>query len=116
MELIILFGVLFVALAFGVPVAFCLLTATVATALYLGTPMIAIAQQMGSDITSVALLAIPLFIFTGELMMKGGLSDRMIALASSLFGHIRGGLGHGRAAPPRQTETPGPAAPGRLLR
>ncbi len=93
MELIILFGVLFVALAFGVPVAFCLLTATVATALYLGTPMIAVAQQMGSDITSVALLAIPLFIFTGELMMKGGLSDRMIALASSLFGHIRGGLG-----------------------
>ncbi len=93
MELLILFGVLFLALALGVPVAFCLLAATVATALYLGTPMIAIAQQMGSDITSVALLAIPLFIFTGELMMKGGLSDRMIALAASLFGHVRGGLG-----------------------
>jgi tripartite ATP-independent transporter DctM subunit len=93
MELIILFGVLFIALAMGVPVAFCLLAATVATALYMGTPMIAIAQQMGSDITSIALLAIPLFIFTGELMMKGGLSDRMIALASSLFGHVRGGLG-----------------------
>ncbi|HRH20620.1 MAG TPA: hypothetical protein PLE81_08290 [Brevundimonas sp.] len=49
MELIILFGVLFIALAMGVPVAFCLLAATVATALYMGTPMIAIAQQMGSD-------------------------------------------------------------------
>ena len=83
MELALLFGILFVALAMGVPVAFCLLAATVGTALYMGTPMIAIAQQMGSDITSIALLAIPLFIFTGELMMKGGLSDRMIALASS---------------------------------
>lgn len=93
MELLILFGVLFAALALGVPVAFCLLAATVATAFYLGVPMIAVAQQMGSDITSLALLAIPLFIFTGELMMKGGLSDRMIALASSLFGHVRGGLG-----------------------
>ena len=93
MELAILFGVLFFALALGVPVAFCLLAATVCTALYLGTPMIAVAQQMGADITSVALLAIPLFIFTGELMMKGGLSDRMIALAASLFGHVRGGLG-----------------------
>jgi len=93
MELAILFGVLFVALALGVPVAFCLLAATVCTALYLGTPMIAVAQQMGADITSVGLLAIPLFIFTGELMMKGGLSDRMIALAASLFGHVRGGLG-----------------------
>ena len=93
MELAILFGVLFIALALGVPVAFCLLAATVCTALYLGTPMIAVAQQMGADITSVALLAIPLFIFTGELMMKGGLSDRMIALAASLFGHVRGGLG-----------------------
>ncbi len=93
MELAILFGVLFIALALGVPVAFCLLTATVATAWYLGVPLIAVTQQMGSDITSLALLAIPLFIFTGELMMKGGLSDRMIALASSLFGHVRGGLG-----------------------
>ena len=93
MELIILFGVLALLLAIGVPVAFSLLGATVATVLYLSIPPIVIFQQMGSDITSVALLAIPLFIFTGELMMKGGLSDRMIALASSLVGHVRGGLG-----------------------
>lgn len=93
MELIILFGVLALLLAIGVPVAFSLLGATVATVLYLAIPPIVIFQQMGSDITSVALLAIPLFIFTGELMMKGGLSDRMISLASSLVGHVRGGLG-----------------------
>ncbi len=93
MELIILFGVLGVLLLLGVPVAFSLLAATLATVVYLAVPPIVVFQQMGSDITSVALLAIPLFIFTGELMMKGGLSDRMIALASSMFGHVRGGLG-----------------------
>ncbi|MGQ3004362.1 MAG: TRAP transporter large permease subunit [Hydrogenophaga sp.] len=93
MEYIILFGLLAVLLAIGVPVAFSLLAATLATVLYLALPPIVVFQQMGSDITSVALLAIPLFIFTGELMMKGGLSDRMIALASSMVGHVRGGLG-----------------------
>lgn len=93
MEYIILFGLLGVLLALGVPVAFSLLAATLATVVYLAIPPIVVFQQMGADITSVSLLAIPLFIFTGELMMKGGLSDRMIALAGSLVGHIRGGLG-----------------------
>jgi len=93
MEFLILFGLLAVLLLIGVPVAFSLLAATLATVLYLALPPIVVFQQMGSDITSVALLAIPLFIFTGELMMKGGLSDRMIALASSMVGHVRGGLG-----------------------
>ena len=93
MEFVILFGLFAVLLAVGVPVAFSLLAATLATVLYLAVPPIVVFQQMGSDITSVSLLAIPLFIFTGELMMKGGLSDRMIALASSMVGHVRGGLG-----------------------
>ena len=93
MEIAILFAVLFITLAMGLPIAFCLLLSTVCTVIYLGVPLLAVSQQMGSDITSLALLAIPLFIFTGELMMKGGLSDRMIALAASMFGHVRGGLG-----------------------
>ncbi len=93
MEFVILFGLFAVLLVLGVPVAFSLLAATVATVIYLAVPPIVVFQQMGSDITSVSLLAIPLFIFTGELMMKGGLSDRMIALASSMVGHVRGGLG-----------------------
>jgi tripartite ATP-independent transporter DctM subunit len=92
-EYLILFGVLFGLLALGVPVAFCLLGATLATTLYLLLPPVVVFQQMGSDMGSVALLAIPLFIFTGELMMKGGLADRMISLAGSMVGHVRGGLG-----------------------
>ncbi|HAJ01714.1 MAG TPA: C4-dicarboxylate ABC transporter permease, partial [Brevundimonas sp.] len=66
MEFIILFGVLALLLILGVPVAFCLMGATLATVLYLALPPIVVFQQMGSDMASVALLAIPLFIFTGE--------------------------------------------------
>jgi len=93
MALALLFGVFALLLVLGVPVAFSLLAACVATALALDLPLINIFLKMGSDVSSIALLAIPLFIFTGELMLRGGLSDRMIALASALVGHVRGGLG-----------------------
>lgn len=93
MEYIILFGVFATLLLIGVPVAFSLLASTVVTVVYLALPPIVVFQQLGSDITSVSLLAIPLFVFTGELMLKGGLSDRMISLAAALVGHLRGGLG-----------------------
>jgi len=38
-------------------------------------------------------LAIPFFIFAGELMLHGGIADRIVAFAKNLVGHIRGGLG-----------------------
>jgi tripartite ATP-independent transporter DctM subunit len=38
-------------------------------------------------------LAIPFFIFAGELMLYGGIADRIVIFAKNLVGHIRGGLG-----------------------
>jgi tripartite ATP-independent transporter DctM subunit len=93
MEIALLFGVFAVLLVLGVPIAFALSAATLATVAYLGLPPIVVVQQVSSGFNKVSLLAIPLFIFTGELMMRGGISDRLIALASSLVGHLRGGLG-----------------------
>src|SRR5207344_1861929 len=43
--------------------------------------------------STTSLIAIPLFIFTGELMMRGVISERLISFASALVGHLRGGLG-----------------------
>ncbi len=43
--------------------------------------------------TVFSFLAIPFFIFAGELMLYGGIADRIVAFAKSLVGHIRGGLG-----------------------
>jgi len=90
-------GVLFAAFAglllIGTPVAAALAVSTLIAALTLGLPEIALVQQMTSNLSSVSLLAIPLFIFAGELMLRGGISERIIALAAALVGRIRGGLG-----------------------
>jgi tripartite ATP-independent transporter DctM subunit len=89
----ILFAVFLLLLALGVPVAFALIAASLATVIYLDLPAIVVVQQTVAGAGSASLLAIPLFVFAGELMMRGGISDRLIALASSMVGHLRGGLG-----------------------
>ncbi|HET9232201.1 MAG TPA: TRAP transporter large permease [Vitreimonas sp.] len=93
MEIALLFGVFALLLICGVPIAFALATASLATVVYLGLPPVVVVQQVSAGFNKVSLLAIPLFIFTGELMLRGGISDRLIALASALVGHLRGGLG-----------------------
>lgn len=93
MEIAILFGVFALLLILGVPVAFSIAAATFATLVYIGIEPIVVVQQVASGFGKVSLLAIPLFIFAGELMLRGGISERLISLASSLVGHLRGGLG-----------------------
>ena len=93
MAVAILFGVFALMLIVGVPVAFSLLCASLATFLYLGLPPIVVIQQVAAGAGASSLIAIPLFIFAGEIMLRGGISERLISLASSLVGHVRGGLG-----------------------
>jgi TRAP-type mannitol/chloroaromatic compound transport system permease large subunit len=71
MEIAILFGVFAVLLVIGVPVAFAIATATLASVLYIGLDPIVVVQQVATGFTKVSLLAIPLFIFAGELMLRG---------------------------------------------
>jgi tripartite ATP-independent transporter DctM subunit len=92
MAIAILFGVLILLLFIGVPVGFALLAASLATVLWLDVPAIVVVQQTAAGANTSSLIAIPLFIFAGELMMRG-ISERLIAFASSLVGHLRGGLG-----------------------
>jgi tripartite ATP-independent transporter DctM subunit len=51
-----------------------------------------VALQTAAGAGSASLIAIPLFIFAGELMLRGGISDRLISFAASLVGRLRGGL------------------------
>jgi tripartite ATP-independent transporter DctM subunit len=92
MAVAILFGVLAVLLLCGVPVAFALASAALATVFYLDLPGIVVVQQTAAGVGTASLIAIPLFIFAGEIMMRGGISERLIAFAASLVGHVRGGL------------------------
>jgi tripartite ATP-independent transporter DctM subunit len=80
-------------LLLGVPVAFSIGLSSLATLLYEGLPLAVGFQQMISGMNPFSFLAIPFFIFAGEIMMYGGIAERIIQFAKSLAGHVRGGLG-----------------------
>jgi tripartite ATP-independent transporter DctM subunit len=77
----------------GVPVAFAIGLSAIAAILVEGLPVAVLFQQMMSGMNIFSFLAIPFFIFSGELMLHGGIADRIVNLARSLAGHLRGGLG-----------------------
>jgi tripartite ATP-independent transporter DctM subunit len=93
MAIAMLFGVFALMLAMGVPVAYALAVAALATLFYIDLPLLVLAQQVTAGSGSASLVAIPLFILAGEIMMRGGISERLIGLASAMVGRMRGGLG-----------------------
>jgi tripartite ATP-independent transporter DctM subunit len=80
-------------LLLGVPVAFSIGLSSLATLLFEGLPLAVGFQQMISGMNPFSFLAIPFFIFAGEIMMYGGIADKIVDFAKSLAGHMRGGLG-----------------------
>jgi len=80
-------------LILGVPVAFAVGLSALATILYEGLPIAVVFQQMTSGMNVFSFLAIPFFIFAGELMLHGGIADKIVDFAKNLAGHVRGGLG-----------------------
>lgn len=93
MELAVL-GISFtVLLVLGVPVAFAIGLSSVATILAAGLPVAVVFQKMVGGMQVFSFLAIPFFVFAGELMLYGGIADRIVRFANSLVGHVRGGLG-----------------------
>lgn len=93
MELYVLFGTFVVLLLIGTPVAFCLGVSSFATVVFMGLPPLVVFQRLNSGISVFALMAIPFFIYAGDLMVRGDIARRLVALAGSLIGHMRGGLG-----------------------
>jgi len=59
-----------------------------------GVPLSVLPQKMASAAQSFPLLAIPFFVLAGELMNRGGITDRLVHFANVLVGHLIGGLGH----------------------
>lgn len=96
MALVVLLGALIALSLFGVPLAFAILGACVATILLFrpGLPIELVAQHVVGGIDNFPLIAVALFLFAGELMNSGGITKRIVDFASTLVAHIRGGLGH----------------------
>ncbi|MDR1708380.1 MAG: TRAP transporter large permease [Candidatus Accumulibacter sp.] len=77
----------------NVPIGFALAVASVACVLASGTmPPIVVPQRMIAGADSFPLMAIPFFMLAGTIMERGGVSRRIVNLASSLVGHVSGGL------------------------
>jgi TRAP-type transport system large permease protein len=91
----ILFPMLFVLLALGLPVAFAM-AISVFAALSFGSsyPLIVVVKEMFSGLDSFPLLAVPFFVLAAEIMTGGAVTLAMLRLAQALVGHLRGGLGH----------------------
>ncbi|MBI3346418.1 MAG: TRAP transporter large permease [Burkholderiales bacterium] len=93
MELWIMCGSFVLLLLLGVPVAFAIGLSSVATVLAADLPMAVVFQKMVGGMQVFSFLAIPFFIFAGELMLHGGIAERIVNFANRLVGHVRGGLG-----------------------
>lgn len=82
-------------LLIGVPVAWSIAMSSLLTML-VSIPMLpaltTVAQRMATGLDSFALLAIPFFVLSGQLMNKGGIANRLIAFAKTLVGALPGGL------------------------
>ncbi len=86
-------GALILLIALGVPVAVSLGLASIfGIQVFAGLPLILVGQRMFTGIDSFPLMAIPLFILSGNLMSAGGISTRLVNFARALVGGMRGGL------------------------
>jgi tripartite ATP-independent transporter DctM subunit len=93
MALTLLLLLLAVLLIAGLPVAFALGAASLAAFFMLDIPAIVAFQRLAAGMNVFALMAIPFFVFAGELMARTGIAERLIHVAEGAFGRTRGGLG-----------------------
>lgn len=91
----LLLVLLAVLVALEVPVSLALIAGTL---IYLvldpGIPLMVVVQRVASGLESYVLLAIPLFIFAGNLLSSGGIANRIFDFAVAMVGHVRGSLAH----------------------
>jgi TRAP-type transport system large permease protein len=83
------------AMALGMPIAYALIVCGVALMLQIGMfDSQIIAQNIINGADSFPLLAVPFFMLAGELMNAGGLAKRIVNVALTMIGHVKGGLGY----------------------
>ncbi len=78
----------------GEPIGFALSIGTLTAQATNGDSLVLVPQRLFNGADSFPLVAIPLFILTGQLMNTSGISRRLIAFAAALVGFMRGGLAH----------------------
>lgn len=87
-------GTLFIFVLTGIPVVFALGLSNIALMNAMDLQFMVLPSKMISGMNSFPLLAIPFFMFVGEVMNHGGIAKRLVNFADAIVGHITGGLGH----------------------
>lgn len=92
---LVLFGVFVLLLAFGMPISVGIVFSAIVTASFFldwDQATFIVMQKMNGGVNSFSLIAVPLFIFAGNIMNNGGIAGRLIALAELMAGRIPGSL------------------------
>lgn len=93
MDVFVLIAVFVLGLVIGLPVAVTLGLSSLAYLIMADIPFVVMPQKMYAGMDVFVLLSIPGFILAGNLMNRGGITERIIRFASALVGWVRGGLG-----------------------
>jgi tripartite ATP-independent transporter DctM subunit len=94
--MVLVVAAFFLFLIIGIPISLVLGMTTIVYFLVTGNTMLldSTPQRLYSGMENFGLLAIPLFMLTGELMNSGGITNRLVVFARMLVGHVRGGLAY----------------------
>lgn len=92
LAIIVLLGSFFLMVFLRFPIAYAVGLSSVLCLLVQGSSLSDVCRLMVKGISSFSLMAVPFFITMGVLMGSGGISDKLIALANSCVGWMRGGL------------------------
>lgn len=90
----LMFIIMFGLMVFRVPICFSMGLGTLVYLVASGSNLNLIPQQMGLSLSSYVMLAIPFFVLAGELMNRGGVTERLIDFVRVFIGHIPGGLAY----------------------
>ena len=89
---LILFGSFFVMLLLNIPIAVSLGMSSIFALLFSSSPLTVVPTNVYSGMAKFLLLAIPVFVLSGNIMAKAGISSRLVAFADDCVGHRRGGI------------------------
>ena len=89
---IVLLGAFGLLIVVRLPITFALIGSSLVAGLCVGQPLMVIWQRMIQGVQSFSLLAVPFFILAGEIMLSGGIAQRLVDFSDVIIGRIRGGL------------------------
>lgn len=92
--LVVLLLVFFALIALRVNIGFALILSSATVLLMEGLPLISVVNQMFAAIDSFTLLAVPFFMLLGRILNASSITARLLEVADTTVGHVRGGLGH----------------------